>query len=429
MNILLIDDTACFIDFALRAAYDGHKVKVYMGKAKDGSRNTVGDGLVEKVNTWEAWMRWADLILISDNVRNHRFTRYFKEGYPIFSSNLEGAKWELERGVGQELFKANGIEIANSTVFSDYDKAIAFVKSTKKRYVSKPTGDADKALSYVSKSWEDMVYMLGRWKKDGKLKSPFLLQEFVPGVEMAVGTWVGRNGFSSWVLENFEFKKLMPGDWGVNTGEMGTVMRYVPFEKSLLGQKVLLPLMAEAIRVGYTGYLDVAVIVKDSDGGPMPLEVTSRFGWPLFNIQQVLHHNTAEWMLDSLKGEDTFYPKGGGDLTAAGFIMAIPPFPYSGFSQESVSGYPIWGTEKVGRNFHPAEVKLENGQIVTAGTYVCIVSGTDFTVEGAVDKAYKNVKKLIIPNSPIVRQDIGRKLEQQLPELQKRGYATDWKYK
>ena len=48
----------------------------------------------------------------------------------------------------------------------------------------------DKSLSYVSKSPEDMVFMLGRWKKRSTLKGKFILQDFIPGIEMAVGEMV-----------------------------------------------------------------------------------------------------------------------------------------------------------------------------------------------------------------------------------------------
>lgn len=441
MKILLIDDTASFVDFAIRAMGEGHEVKAWMRPPKKTNRQTIGDGLVSKVSQWEPWMRWADLILISDNVRNYRFERYRKEGYPIFSSGVEGASWELERGTGQELFKSNGISVMESTLFSNYDKAIDFVKKNPDRWVSKPTGDADKALSYVSKSAEDMIFMLDRWKQLGKLKAPFLLQKFVPGIEMAVGAWIGPNGSCSYVLENFEFKKLMSGDFGVNTGEMGTLMKYVHISESRLAQKVLTPLIASCIRTGYTGYIDVAAIISEKDGEPYPLEFTSRFGWPLFQIQQVLHPDKAKWMKAAMEGRDEFFPSSN---IAAGIIIGLPPFPYNHYGIEEVSGFPIWGIDKaIAPYFHPAEVKVgkvekrkskgshewvKEDTIVSAGNYLCIVSGEGKTVSKAAEMAYTNVKKLTIPNSPIVRDDVGEKLKEQLPKLHKLGYAESWEY-
>lgn len=417
----------------------GHEVRVFMGPCKDGSRYPVGDGLLAKVPEWQGSMRWADLIITSDNVKYLKeMESYRRAGYPIFGPNMEVTDWELERGTGQDIFEDHGIKCLPSTIFKTYDEAIAFLNNSPDcRYVSKPTGDADKALSYVSKSSQDMMFMLNYWKKKTTKKVPFLFQEFTPGIEMAVGGWVGRDGFLSHFLENFEFKKLMNDEVGVNTGEMGTAMKYVTAEESLLARTVLLPLEAALIRSGYTGYIDVAVII-DKKGNPWPLEFTSRPGWPLFQIQQALHPDPCQWMLDALNGKDTFKPF---DDIAIGVVVTMPDFPYSHMTRKEVTGFPVWGiTTKNRFNVHPCEMMLgeapvlENGKIrtkqmmVTAGDYVLVVTGTEPTISEAKDSAYDVLRQLEIPNSPIYRTDIGCRLEKQIPELQSLGYATSWEW-
>jgi len=438
MNILLIDATSCFLDFALRCEAAGHSVRVFMGPTKEGGRSEVGDGLIEKVNAWEPHMKWADLIMCSDNTKYlHALEPYRKRGFPLWGPSVATAAWELERGTGQRVLEAAGIDTIPSICFSSYPQAIAMVKRTQKRYVSKPDGDADKALSYVSKSPADMCFMLDHWQRVGKGKPNFLMQEFIPGIEMAVGGWFGRNGFSQYFLENFEFKKLMNGEVGVNTGEMGTLMRYVTEEQSCLAQKMLCPLEGELFRQGYTGFIDVSVII-DKKGNPWPLEFTCRPGWPLFQIQQALHPEPVEWMLDLLQGRDMFKP----DLEiAAGVVMAIPDFPYSTLTKKAVTGFPVWGITNKNRHcIHPAEMKLGKGPVqvngsivekpmmVTAGDYVLVTSGTGDTVRDACECAYAVLKELEIPNSPMYRTDIGQRLQKQLPELRALGYATAWKY-
>ena len=429
MKILIIDAMAAGLDFALRCEAQGHEVKLWYPKdSRNGERIPVGDGMATVVANWQSWMKWADLIVLTDNARFVKeLEQYRREGYPIWGPNAEGTAWELERGTGQAVLEAHGIACMASTVFSTYDEAIAYLRAKPGRYVSKPTGDADKALSYVAKSPEDMLFMLERWKRTLKKKVPFLFQEFTPGIEMAVGGWVGRDGFLGHFLENFEFKKLMPGEIGVNTGEMGTAMKYCTREESLLAREMLLPLEAALIRIGYTGYIDVAVII-DKKGQPWPLEFTTRPGWPLFQIQQVLHPDVAGWMKDALLGVDSFEPKQG---IAVGVVIAIPDFPYGKLTRDDVSGYPIWGITDANRYFiHPSEVKaaMVDGQpmMVSAGNYLLTVSGVAADVEGAIDAAYKRVKELVIPNSPIYRNDIGKRLEKQLPELQRMGYAESW---
>jgi phosphoribosylamine-glycine ligase len=153
----------------------------------------------------------------------------------------------------------------------------------------------------------------------------------------------------------------------------------------------------------------------------------------LFQIQQVLHPDVCEWMLDAVEGRDTFQPTPG---IACGVVCAIPEYPYQSAPSDETCGFPIFGINKENRyNFHPCEMMLgdgigENGEpeqmLVTAGCYACVVTGTGPTVSYAKKAAYGTLKELEIPNSPMVRDDIGDRLEKQLPVLQKYGYCTSW---
>jgi len=430
MKLLCIDNSSSMLDFALRCMAEGHTVRVWMGNDKFNNRSKVGDGILQRIPDWQPSMKWADLIILSDNVKHiHALERYRREGYPIFGPSVETTNWELERGTGQKVMNDAGIETIPYKEFTNYDEAIAFVKKTKGRYVSKPTGDADKALSYVSKGMDDMIFMLSRWKKAAKMKAPFILQEYRAGIEVAVGGFFGKGGFSKYYLENFEHKKLMNDDKGVNTGEMGTCMKYV--EKSVLAEKLLKPLEGELFRQGYTGYIDVAVMI-DKKGNINPLEFTTRPGWPLFQIQQILHPDPCEWMLDLLNGKDTFEPD---TRHATGVLVAMPDFPYSHLTKKEVTGFPVWGIDDKNRYYiHPAEMMAgvgpvdgkDTSMLVSCGDYVLICSGKADTVEKANENAYKVVESLIFPNSPIYRTDIGCRVIEQLPELQKLGYMEEW---
>jgi phosphoribosylamine--glycine ligase len=278
-----------------------------------------------------------------------------------------------------------------------------------------------------------MCYMLERWKKSTKLNGKFILQDFVKGIEGAVGGFFAAGQWVGPWLENFEHKKLMNDDKGPNTGEQGTVMKYVT--DSLLAEECLLPLEGELYRQSYTGYIDVAVII-DPKGRVWPLEFTTRPGWPLFQIQQQLHPETAEWMKDLVEGRDTFKPS---SKVAVGVVVSMPDYPYGHMTQKELSGYPIWGiTDKNRKWIHPTEMMLGEapheveGKIktlpcfVSAGSNLLTVCGTGDGVEEAKERAYKIIDQLEVPNSPMYRTDIGDRVMRKLPELQKLGYATEW---
>jgi phosphoribosylamine--glycine ligase len=177
MRILILDAQANALDWALRCIEAGHQVKWYV---PDRPRtDAVGKGLVPKVPEWQPWVLWADMVFVSDNTRYLRELEVIRRqpGHPaIIAATEETADWELNRDRGMALFRSHGIDVAPSKNFTDYDQAIAYVKKQDRAFVSKPSGDADKALSYVGKTPEDLIYMLQRWKKLGKLKAPFILQ-------------------------------------------------------------------------------------------------------------------------------------------------------------------------------------------------------------------------------------------------------------
>ena len=438
MRLLLIDPTASFLDFALRCEAQGHEVRWFVGpdERSANGRSPVGDGLLPKIRDWRTSVNWADLILNSDNSKyTHELEAYRNKGYPLFAANVEVTRWELDRTHGQRVLEECGIECLEAIEFKNYDQAIAHqMANLDTRYVAKPCADVAKDLSYVSKGACDMLFMLEHWKRKGKKPVPFIFQPFFPGIEVAVGGWVGRDGFAEYILENFEFKKLMNDEKGPNTGEMGTVMKYLPMGESALAKALLAPLEARLIREGYTGYIDVAVMVNER-GEMCPLEFTSRPGWPLFQIQQSLHPDVAGWMLDLLHGRDTFKPS---TDVAVGVYVTMPEFPYSHGDRKGSVGFPVWGVNAGNRyNIHPVEMMLgeghnEKGQrdamMVSAGEYLLVTTGTGKTIQQAKKRAYDVIGELEIPNSPMYRTDIGNRLEKQLPKLQALGYASSWEW-
>lgn len=436
MHILIIDERGAALDWALRSMADGHEVKVFIRQTPKTDK--IGKGLVTLVSDWQSWMRWADLVFLSDNTRYLSLLEpWRREGKAIIGPSVEAAEWELDRTLGMKIFKDHKIDVAPYKEFTNYDAAIAYVKKEGRAFVSKPCGDEpDKSLSYVAKSPADLVYMLERWKKAKRHKGAFILQEKLDGIEMAVGGWFGPGGFNQGWCENWECKKLFPDERGPSTGEMGTVVRYV--KKSKLADEVLKPFEDELEKLGYVGYVDVNCIIDDT-GTPYPLEFTMRPGWPTFNIQQALHEgDRAEWLLDLAQGRDAKNVML--DQVAVGVVVAIPDYPYSSWTRKEVWGVPIYLPDEMSGMVHPGEVMLSeaphdvDGEVVdmpcwaTAGDYVMVVSGVGDTISAARRIAYNTVGKIKIPNSPFWRGDIGKRLKAELGPLQEQGFAAGMEF-
>lgn len=427
MKILFIDTDGVCTSMALQAQYAGHECKAFISPQKC---DNIARGLVTRVADWRDHMKWADLIVMTGVGKYMReLDGYFAKGYPIMGTNWHAAQLEIDREIGMEAFERAGFPCVPYQKFEDYDAAIGFVRKNKgKTYVSKPLHDnADKSTSYVAKDWKDMCFMLGDWKKKG-LKYPFILQEKVELVgEVGVSGWFGPNGWGDLFEEDFEHKKLMPGNIGPNTGEMGNVCKYV--EDSKLAREFLLPLTDTLHALGFVGNFAMGLLVaKDAI---YPSECTARLGWPITFEQQTLHKQPLVEFFKGLLDGDRHVRVS--LKHACGIVLGIKPYPYEAHaSVDQCEGFPIWGlTQENADGIHLAQVRagkpLGEDGFVTAGCYIGCCVGTGASVLSARKNAMGLVKELTIPNSPLYRDDIGEDLGKVLEHLQKKGYCEEWR--
>lgn len=432
MKILLLDYNEIGVGMARDFMNDDHDVQMFVPMRPGGIANPVGDGMVKKVADWRKAVDGVDLIVLTDNASYRaELEPLFKAGYPIIGANQRSSELELDRDIGQRVLSQYGVEVANNEVFEDYDEAIKHVKTNAdKVFVSKPWGgSSDKDLSYVSKNAADMIFMLETWKELGKIKGAFMLQERIEGYEMAVGGWFGPGGWCSIVNENWEEKRRMNDGLGENTGEMGTILRYV--KKSKLFEMALEPCTDYLFASQYVGYVDMNCIIA-KDGQPWPLEWTMRFGWPHWYISRALHRcDSAEFLYDLWKGKDSLVVS---KNISCGIVMKRP--------NKDHAQAPIYGvTSKNEDNIHWEMVMEQQAPMMlddtvknvrttcTAHEQVCVVTGTGTTVCKASEAAYKTAWELNWPGSREFRTDIGKHLEEDLPAMQGFGFAEGMKYK
>jgi len=180
-----MDNGKCGLDLAYRAQEAGHSVRLWVPRTKGGNERMAGKGIVPRVADWEPSMKWADLILPTDNCTYiDRMESYFNQGFPIFGCNRAAGELELDRLKGQQVLEKCGIETIPTKKFMSYKDAEAYIRKTGGTYVSKPIGEADKGLSYVSKSAADLAFKMQRWAKESPLKEGFVLQDCIDGTEM-----------------------------------------------------------------------------------------------------------------------------------------------------------------------------------------------------------------------------------------------------
>jgi phosphoribosylamine--glycine ligase len=437
MRVLIIDADNIGLDFAVRCEAYGHEVR-WFRFSKKPTRNGEGFPGITIVEDWKASMPWAKdgLIVTTANAKYMpELDRYRDMGFLIFSPTVRSSRLEIDRKAGLDAMKRVGIDVPEYQVFNGLKEAETFARKSDKSFVFKTMGDnEDKSLSYVSTDPADLVGWLQRKQAQGlNPKGQVMLQEKIDMIaEVGVSGWFGPEGFlpNKWQI-CFEHKKLMPGNFGPNTGEQGTVCQYV--EQDKMAEEMLMPMEAELLKAGHRGDFAIGCGI-DSKGKAWPFEFTCRLGWPAFFIQCASHPcDPAKWMYDLLRGEDSLEVSRD---VSIGVVLAQPRYPYGDAEPKEVEGNPIAGADEVWDQVHPVDMMIgkgpamQDGKVVdkpiyqTSGEYVMVVTGLGKTVAQAKDKVYGAVDEIKFSNM-IVRNDVGDGVIKKLPELHKFGYAMD----
>ncbi len=447
MRFLCIDADGCGLDLCYRAAEAGHEVRWYIKPSKPGEKILDGVGFpgVKRVDDWRSHMRWAKegLVWLTHNGSFMKDLDMWRaSGWSIFGPTAASAKLEIQRAEGMKAFKEAGIDLPPYHEFTSLADAERFAIGASDAYVFKTMGDEeDKSLTYVSTDPADLAGWLRMKQKNGlRLKGKCILQKKIEGIEMGVSGWMGPDGFleHKW-NENFEYKKLMSGNFGPNTGEQGTVIQYV--QESKLADWLLKPFEPLLKKLGHIGDFAVGCIIAE-DGKPYPTEFTARPGWPFTQIVQETHRgDPVKWMKDLLQGKDSLEVS---TKVGMGVVIAIPPYPAAVEDDSEVVGLPVTIDDEVESmdwiSVHPWQMMITKGLIMedahvldnknvfqTTGAYVMVVSGVGNRVSEAHKDVFYAVDKIKVPNM-MVRNDIGKDLEEKLPDLHEYGYALSMRY-
>jgi phosphoribosylamine--glycine ligase len=412
------------LDLGIQLLKENADVKMWIESAPD---RQVGDGFLEKVDDWKKWADWADVIVFDDVGFGEVCETLRKQGKAVIGGTAYSDRLELDRDFGQQEMKAAGMNVLPSWTFESFDAAIEFVQKNPDRYVVKPNGKAqsEKVLSYVGQEEDgkDIVTMLTFFKRGWGTKiKGFEIQKFAAGVEVAIGAFFNGKDFVLPACVNFEHKRLFNDNIGPSTGEMGTSMFWCGENK--LFRDTLGKFKAQLASSGYTGYVDLNCIANHR--GIVPLEFTSRFGYPTYNIQlDAVLSKWSEFLPALARGENfNLRTKHGFQV---GVVIAVPPFPFedaAAFRKYSEDATVIFKRD-MPEGVHPCDIKRVEGDWLLTGCagYALVVTGCANTMVDARKEAYHRVKQVLIPNM-FYRTDISERWARDGDLLQSYGFLT-----
>jgi phosphoribosylamine--glycine ligase len=287
-----------------------------------------------------------------------------------------------------------GVPTGGAEAFTDPDAAKKHIAASDGPYVVKADGLAGGKGVLVTESREDAVSWVDHWIASG----PVVIEEFLDGPEVSVFAVCTDSGAVA--LEPArDYKRLLEGDEGPNTGGMGSYSPIADLPAGLVGntlESVVKPTLARMAADGnpFTGFLYAGLVLTDD--GPKVLEFNVRLGDP--ETQAVLPRMTND-LVDVLEGAQPEWS----DMATVNVVLAAhgyPTAPEKGAEIKGLNGNPGEGVII----FHAGTVNEGKKTFVDGGRVLNVV-GTGDTIDQARDRAYAAVERISWPGIEF-RRDI-----------------------
>jgi len=321
-------------------------------------------------------------------------------GVPAFGPGRAAARLESSKTFAKEVMRRAGVPTAASETFTDREAAHAHLSASEGPYVVKADGLAAGKGVLVTESRADAESWVDRCLGGGfgAAGSSVVVEDHLDGPEVSVFAVCTDRGAAA--LEPArDYKRLLDGDKGPNTGGMGAYSPVDDLPDDLVKwtvREVVEPTLEQMRADGcpFTGFLYAGLTL--SDDGPKVLEFNVRLGDP--ETQAVLPRMTTD-LLDVLEGADPEWS----DEAIVNVVLAArgyPTAPEKGAVIAELAGAPADATV-----FH-AGTREEGGKLLVDGGRVLSVVGTGASVGEARRAAYEAVAAVAWPGAQY-RADIG----------------------
>jgi phosphoribosylamine--glycine ligase len=305
-------------------------------------------------------------------------------GIPVFGPTRAAARLESSKAFAKEIMRRAGVATAASESFTEPGPAAQYLAGREGPFVVKADGLAAGKGVLVTDSRAEAVAWVDRWLPAG----PVVVEDFLDGPEVSVFAVCTERGAA--LLEPArDYKRLLDGDQGPNTGGMGA---YSPVDlpSGLVDEvmsTVIDPTLSQMAEDGspFLGFL-YAGLVLTADG-PTVLEFNVRLGDP--ETQALLPRLQSD-LVEVLEGAPPVWS----DRASVNVVLAA-----RGYPEAPVGGDTIKGLDGVGDHvlvFHGG-TRRDGKRLVVDGGRVLNLVGVATTVEQARDRAYEAVSAVSWP--------------------------------
>lgn len=307
-------------------------------------------------------------------------------GIPVFGPTRAAARLESSKRFAKEVMTRAGVPTGTAETFTELEAAREHIDRSDPPYVVKADGLAGGKGVLVTESKVDARSWVDHWIEQG----PVVVEEFLDGPEVSV--FAVCTGSGAVPLEPArDYKRLLEGDEGPNTGGMGSYSPVDDLPADLVDDtmsRIVEPTLEQMQEDGspFTGFLYAGLVLTED--GSKVLEFNVRLGDP--ETQAILPRMTND-LVDVLEGERPRWS----DIASVNVVMAAPGYPTAPEKGAEIDGIDAnFGADVI--LFHAGTV-AEGSKLFVDGGRVLNVVGTGDTLEAARDRAYAAAEQIRWP--------------------------------
>ena len=336
--------------------------------------------------------------------------RLEEEGIPAFGPTAYAAQMEASKIFSKNLMRKYGIPTAKCEIFTEMDKALAYLDTQEAPIVVKADGLALGKGVVVAATIEEAknaVIEMMEGGKFGKSGARVLIEECMVGREVTVLCFCDGKTIRPMPASQ-DHKRVFDGDKGPNTGGMGAFAPSPLYTEEIAERtekEILIPTLNAMNSEGFTfkGVLYVGLMLTKD--GPKVVEYNARFGDPETQVVLPLLESDLFAIMRAVREgrlaeTDIRWKK----ESAACIVLASGGYPEKYESGKLISG--LEDAEAAGATVYHAGTKKTDAGYVTAGGRVLGVTALGDTLADAVHSAYAAAEKIHFEGAHM-RRDIG----------------------
>ncbi len=336
--------------------------------------------------------------------------RLEEEGIPAFGPTAYAAQMEASKIFSKNLMRKYGIPTAKCEIFTEMDKALAYLDTQEAPIVVKADGLALGKGVVVASTIEEAknaVIEMMEGGKFGKSGARVLIEECMVGREVTVLCFCDGKTIRPMPASQ-DHKRVFDGDKGPNTGGMGAFAPSPLYTEEIAERtekEILIPTLNAMNSEGFTfkGVLYVGLMLTKD--GPKVVEYNARFGDPETQVVLPLLESDLFAIMRAVREgrlaeTDIRWKK----ESAACIVLASGGYPEKYESGKLISG--LEDAEAAGATVYHAGTRKTDAGYVTAGGRVLGVTALGDTLADAVHSAYAAAEKIHFEGAHM-RRDIG----------------------